>query len=240
MSELDLHGLPPLPPARPMTDEDWERLHAKVFGTIAAHERRRRLRTLLIAAAVLVVALIAIAATWELTRPSANSRTDVTVLCASEPVALGGGAVVTPDGLDPVTRCRQEWEAGAVRPGQTEAPELVACARGAYDESVQVTVFPALPGNTCRELDYDPVPPGFAEQALHVAQVQDALAALPDARGDCVSYDQARDVAEQALRDAGLAGWEVARDGSYDGDGSCLSTWLFDYDQRLLYLFGTS
>ena len=24
MSELDLHGLPPLPPARPMTDEDWD------------------------------------------------------------------------------------------------------------------------------------------------------------------------------------------------------------------------
>ena len=40
MSELDLHGLPPLPPARPMTDEDWERLHAKVFGTIGAYERR--------------------------------------------------------------------------------------------------------------------------------------------------------------------------------------------------------
>jgi hypothetical protein len=239
MSELDHHGLPPLPPARPMTDADWERLHAKVFGTIAAHERRRRTRLLLIAAAVLVVALIVVAAAWELTRPSANSRTDVTVLCASEPVALGGGAIVTPDGLDPVTRCRREWEAGSVKPGQTVAPALVACARGEYEESVQVTVFPALPGNTCAALAYDPVPAGFAEQALQFEQVQDALAALPDAQGDCVPYDRAREVAEQALRDAGLEGWEVARDGSFDGDDSCFSTWLFDYDQRLLYLFGT-
>ena len=32
--------------------------------------------------------------------------------------------------------------------------------------------------------------------------------------------------------------WEVARDGSFDGDDSCLSLWVFDYDQRLLFLFG--
>jgi len=60
------------------------------------------------------------------------------------------------------------------------------------------------------------------------------------AEGGCVPYGEARDVAEQALRDAGLDGWEVARDGSYDGDESCFSTWLFDYGQQLLYLFGTT
>ena len=114
---------------------------------------------LLIAAAVLVVALVALAATWQLTRPSANSRADVSVVCASETVANAGGAFVLLEGLDPVTRCAREWADGAVVVGETLAPPLVACARGPYEESVAVTVFPALPGNTCAELGYDAVSP---------------------------------------------------------------------------------
>ena len=104
---------------------------------------------------------------------------------------------------------------------QTVAPPLVACARGAYEESVSVTVFPALPGSTCAELGYDAVPPAFAEQAQRFSQVQDALAALPVDDG-CVSFGDARDVADRALTGAGLTDWEVARDGSFDGDDSCL------------------
>ena len=91
-------------------------------------------------------------------------------------------------------------------------------------------------GNACAELGYDAVPPAYA--ALRFSQVQDALAALPvDDR--CVSFADARDVAARALTGAGLTDWEVARDGSFDGDDRCLSFWVFDFDQRLLYLFGT-
>jgi hypothetical protein len=239
MSELDLHGLPPLPPARPMTDEDWERLHAKVFGTIGADERRRKTRVLLIAAAVLVVALIALAATWQLTRPSANSRSDVSIECVSGPAPARVTALVPADGLDPVRRCEQEWAAGAVGPGQTVAPPLVPCAVAASESSVIVVVAPAPSGETCQALGYDDLSAADAAAAAQFGRVQTALSAL-DSDRTCVRFGRARDAARAALESAGLTGWEVARDGSYDGDDACLSFYLFDHDQRLLYLFGTA
>jgi hypothetical protein len=238
MSELDLHGLPPLPPARPMSDEDWDRLHAKVFGTIGAYERRRRVRLLLIAAAVLVVALVAIAAAWELTRPSANSRSDVSISCVSGPAPAMYTAVVPTDDVDPVRRCAQEWAAGAVVPGRTEAPPLAACATAGPGSTVSVVVVPVEAGQTCAAVGYDELAPEDAASAARFAHVQAALSARLLAE-DCVPFGRARDTARVALEEAGLDGWEVARDGSYDGGDTCLSFWVFDHDQRLLFLFGT-
>lgn len=238
MSELDLHGLPPLPPARPMTDEDWERLHAKVFGTIGAYERRRRTRTLLIAAAVLVVALIAIAATWQLSRPSANSRAGFTVACASDATSAANVLVVTSNG-DPRELCEAEWAKGGVAPDQTTPPSvLLPCARLLGDQAY-VVVVPSTDAATCSALGYADVPPAYAADAPRFERVQAALLELrPD--DSCVSFTRARDATRAAIDDAGLGDWEVARDGSFDGDGSCLSWWVFDYDQRLLFLFGTT
>ena len=182
MSELDLHGLPPLPPARPMTDEDWERLHAKVFGTIGAYERRRRTRTLLIAAAVLVVALIALAATWQLTRPSANSRTGFTVACASDATSAANVLVVTSNG-DPRELCAAEWAKGAVAPRPDDA-------------TVGAPAVRTLPGlirrtwSSCRALTRGRArrsgtrtsPPAYAADAPRFEQVQAALLELTSGR----------------------------------------------------------
>ena len=240
MSELDLHGLPPLPPARPMTDEDWDRLHAKVFGTIGAYERRRRTRTLLIAAAVLVVALIALAATWQLTRPSANSRAGFTVACASDATSAANVLVVTSNG-DPRALCAAEWAKGAVAPDQTTPPSaLLPCARllrrsGVRGRRAEHRRGDVL-GTRVRRTSHRPTRrmrrgSSGSRRALTASCVRTIRACRSRAPGTRRA---------QRSTDAGLGGWEVARDGSFDGDGSCLSWWVFDYDQRLLFLFGTT
>ena len=172
-----------------MTDEDWERLHAKVSGTIGAYQRRRRTRVLLIAAAVLVVALVALAATWHLTRPGANSRADVLVVCASETVADAGGAVVPLDGLIP--------SPGAHASGPTaqlgrDRGTPVGRLRARRVRGVRLAHrVPGAAGEHVRRARLRAVPPAFAEQAQRFSQVQDALAALPVDDG-CVSFGDAR------------------------------------------------
>ena len=207
-----------------MTDEDWDRLHAKVFGTIGAYERRRRTRTLLIAAAVLVVALIALAATWQLTRPSANSRAGFTVACASDATSAANVLVVTSNG-DPRALCEAEWAKGAVAPDQTTPPSaLLPCARLLGDQAY-VVVVPSTDAGTCSALGYADVPPAYAADAPRFERVQTALMELPSGRSRACRSRAPGTRRAQRSTDAGLGDWEVARDGSFDGDGSCRSWW---------------
>lgn len=51
--------LPPLPPARPMSEHDWVRLLVRIDVAIAGYRRRQRVRLALVLG---VVALLAVAA----------------------------------------------------------------------------------------------------------------------------------------------------------------------------------
>jgi hypothetical protein len=115
----------------------------------------------------------------------------------------------------------------------------VPCAR-VRDRAINVFVFPDDAPGTCERLGFDPLPPEYADQAPRFAAVRDALVPHVSDVG-CTPYADARRIAEEALQAQGLDGWEVARDhATLPDDESCTRYWAFDYQQRLVFLFGGS
>jgi hypothetical protein len=102
-----------------------------------------------------------------------------------------------------------------------------------------VFVFPDDGPGTCRRLGFDPLPGEYADQVPRFAAVRDALVPYVSDVG-CTTYADARRVAEEALRAQDLDGWEVARDrATLPRDDTCTRYWVFDYQQRLVFLFGS-
>jgi len=242
VSEQLFGGLPPLPPARPMTEDDWARLEARIDVAIETHERSRRRRLVLATAAALLVLAVAVAATWwHSTRPTAGSASVVSVACASAASTTAPvTAMLASDGSDPRSQCEREWRTVGVggAPGPPPA-QLVACSHE-VDETPVVLVVPDATAGTCARLGLAELPADFADSNERFAALREAIGTFdPQGGGPCVPYRDVRRTTEDALERLGYDGWEVARGGAtIVDDSTCVDYWVADRVQHVVFLYG--
>lgn len=108
-----------------------------VASQVRRPPRRRRFRTVGVIAASAVLA----AAGWGVLVDSPRSA--LTFRC----VAGSNSAILANDGSAPVEACAQEWAAGRMVEGTTEAPPLVACVDG----TASVAVITGADADACEE-----------------------------------------------------------------------------------------
>ena len=166
MSQQLLPGLPPLPPARPMTEDDWTRLEARIDAAIEIHERGRRRRLVLAMAAALLVLLVAVAATWwHSTRPTPGSTSTSSASRAPASQPGPGHPFARPlDGTDPRSQCEAEWRTGRwTDGGSAPRPARRLRARRGREPS-RSFVFPDDAAGTCERLGIDDLPDDYADE----------------------------------------------------------------------------
>jgi hypothetical protein len=164
-------------------------------------QRRRRIAWLVPVAAVVVATTAA--AGWAVLRPEEPAQFAGGFMC----VADGTEAGMAYDGTDPIAACQQEWEAGNMVRGVTEAPPLVAClSEGA------ITVMEGSGPQTCDQAgmaawsgknDED-----FAAAGEAVRAVQIELWERYDATGNgCATVDDWRERLGEAFEERDLGEW---------------------------------
>ncbi len=122
--------------------------------------------------------------------------------------------VVPADGRDPIAVCAELWERGAVAPGITQAPPLVACAP---PEGQAVWVFPGREG-TCEEFGLGRLPQGYKQAAARLAAMQEEMIRRFRAE-PCIGEVRARGVAREVLDAHGLDEWLVEEGAGLGDEG---------------------
>lgn len=168
-------------------------------GRRAGPAGRRRSRRLAVAGAAALVALLASAAAWVLTREPADSSR-VACYAAAD---LGANTAVVHNGstLGPIAACQEVWATGAFQ-SWGPAPPLAACVRGGH-----AAVFPGDP-SVCDRLGLARFATDSVDAAnLTVQLVDNLVAAL--AAPNCVDVANAIGLVRAELDRLGLAGWTL-------------------------------
>jgi hypothetical protein len=225
-----MDGDPLLPPvAPPLSPGRMAARREQILGTLVQDKPRRlvRRRRILVLAAVTAALVGASGATaYALLRPAPITQLSAGVGCFDEASLRADVAVVRPDGLAPVDRCRQVW---IDEHGDRRVPTFVACVY----TSGAVAVFPDTDTGVCARLGLAEPAPGEQQQliafdAMH-RTIRDRLA------GQCTTVSQAREIVLSELRSAGHATWTVAQVPSPPAD-RCVVDVEFVGNQQLVNL----
>lgn len=181
---------------------------APLVHTAVRRRSRSRSRRVIAMVAIPVVAVALAAAGWAMT------RTDATQAYAYACAADGNVTVMPNYGGSPIQECADEWARGAIEPGVTEAPPLVACVTDANpswwdSDSKVVMVIEGTGDEACARAGMAP----WAEQAEFEQAgeaVRSVLISFHDrfkATGNgCATFDDWTDgLAEQS----GTRGWDL-------------------------------
>lgn len=193
---------------------------------LAARRARRRRRAAVVAA---VVAVAAAAFALVVTQRPADP---VGLACYAAATTDSDRVGLFRTGDNPVDPCRELWEQGEIDPTVTtpeQVPPLVACVlpdgpvgvfpTGSCADVVTGQAGPAVPLDATSVVDPTdqlgptdvipglPVPDFEAEDARARAALDQIRLAMLDV--DCVTYDQAEAIAEQAFDDHGVDGWTI-------------------------------
>ncbi|MGH2654623.1 MAG: hypothetical protein ACRDHV_09790 [Actinomycetota bacterium] len=179
------------------------------FGREPLSRRRRWVAVALAPAAALAVGVAAYALIPRQAEEIVNG-----IGCYADANREANTIVVSADGRDPVAVCAELWKRGAVAPGTTEAPPLVACAP---PDGQAVWVFPGQEG-TCEGLGLGGVPQGYRQAAARFVAMEDEMIRRFEA-GTCIGEQRAREVAREVLDAHGFADWLVEEGFGIGGEG---------------------
>jgi hypothetical protein len=208
MDDLDPTVTPP-----PAPDLPAGRLQRRTEQVMAAFTRlqpppaRRRLRVAVVAAAALaLLGLLAVGAYARL-RPGPVTQLGAGVGCFAKASLRSDVAVVDPDGLDPIARCRQVWASGGMgRP--RPAPALVACVY----PSGAVAVLPGRDAAVCDRVGLREPAAGELDRLRRFDAMRLAVERrLAVGRRACVDPATAERVVSAELRAHGFRDWRVER-----------------------------
>jgi hypothetical protein len=172
-----------------------------------------RWRTGAIGAAIVVLAVVAAAATWIVQRPS--ERQD-TINCFASP-SLEGDVAAAPAaaGADPIAACRQVWLTGAFR-NWGNPSSLAGCVLKGGD----IGVFPGDP-SVCDRLELPRLAEGGSGDP-RVGELMDGLT-LALTSPNCVDVAKAADLVRERLDQLGLEGWVLIAPATTVVDRPCTS-----------------
>lgn len=175
--------------------------------------RRRRLRRSLIAVALAVGVGGSGAVAWAVWHRE-RATSPATVQCLREADLNATSAVVSANGVDPLTRCIRFWDGRLDDWGPR--PPLVAC--------VSPTGAPVvMPGDdtTCQMLGIPNLDPTLTEAQARVVRMQEELGQLLLTSIRCVPPAEAAEVARDQLDKHQLEGWDVVIEGDFSSTAPC-------------------
>lgn len=178
-------------------------IRARVAEEMIAERSPNHRRLVVRVVIALVIAALASAATWIITREASDPSG---VVCYEEASLQSKGIVVTTPAAFDASLCTSLWADGALQNpsvGSGAAPQLVACvhARGV------LVVFPASDNSdVCAELGLARHEPSANEQPLTIlnTRLNRLFAETP-----CMELADAKRQATEILRAAGLEEWTV-------------------------------
>jgi hypothetical protein len=159
-----------------------------------AHRRYRRL-VLVLSAGAIVLSLAAAAVAHFLSSPDQLANTSIA--CYSAP-DLGSDVTIITNNAEPVAAC-----ADAYRRMGRSVPPLVACAT-----DTSVAVIPGADESTCRRLNLQPLPQGYASSQAKTAHLAQRILAL-EAEHDCVTPEDLARRVQPLLDQQGWIGWQA-------------------------------
>lgn len=210
---------------RAVTDERMILLADAITGgpAAAASSRSRRRRRLVAVGAAPVVVVALAAAVWAVGRSDAGRASSFSC------VGPGATVVLPNDGESPVDACRALWAEGAVVPGVTTAPSLIACV----EESGNVAVIESDGVEPCSAVDGVPWSEQPAYEAIGAAvratrvEMHDRYLATGD--GCATVADWRRGLGDQP----GARNWTVTVE-SHEPAGRCFDVGTIDpVDRRI-------
>lgn len=204
-------------------------IRARVAEQMIAEQPRSRRRVLVRVAIALVIAALASAATWIITRDASDPSG---IVCYEEASLQSTGIVVAaPASLD-ASLCAPLWAEGALQNPSVEsgtAPQLIACVN---PQGVLV-VFPASDNSdVCRSLNLARHESSTSEQLL--ADMNNRLNRL-FAETPCLELNDAKLQATEIVRVAGLEEWTVVVSTSATEERPCAS-YAIDANARTVVL----
>jgi hypothetical protein len=142
--------------------------------------------------------------------------------CQSDATAGGNGTIVPVDGRPATEICAQLWAKGVVGDGARIAPApLHACVNPSGSDAIHVV--PSAQADACARIGLQEAPNAGADPAAQqYAAFQSKLSGSLDGL-TCPSESVVRETIQQDLAAAGLAGWTIMTDGSFDSQRPCAS-----------------
>lgn len=185
----------------------------EVVARLVHAPRRRRRRRRAIAAAIVALAIGGGGAVAWAVLHRERAASPAIVQCLREADLSGSSAIVSANGLDPLTRCAQEWDERVSEWGPR--PPLVGCVSAAGAPLV-------VPGDeaTCGALGLPNLDPSLTPTQERMVRMQSELGELLGADG-CVPGEEAAAIAREQIRKHQLDGWQVELDGSFTREMPC-------------------
>lgn len=187
--------------------------------------RNRRLRAAIRAILALGIAGSG-AAAWAVLHRE-RSTSPAIVQCLRDADLSGSSAVVSADGLAPLSRCTRLWDARVNEWGPR--PPLVAC--------VSPTGAPVVtPGDeeTCQMLGLPDLDPSLTETQERLVRMQSELTEQLGA-SRCVPPAEAVEIAQEQLAEHQLTRWQVVLEGRFDHLAPCGAA-RFDIAAQTIYI----
>lgn len=191
-----------------------------------ARSRRRGRRRAAIGAILALVLAGSSAVAWAVLHRE-RSTSPAIVQCLRDADLSGSSAVVSADGLDPLSRCTRLWDERVNLWGPR--PPLVAC--------VSPTGAPVvMPGDeeTCQMLGLPDLDPSLTETQERLIRMQSELTEQLGA-SRCVPPAEAVEIAQEQLTEHQLTRWQVVLDGRFDHIAPCGAP-RFDIAAETIYI----
>jgi hypothetical protein len=201
-----------------------DRLRAHISAARPGPRARRLRRRLVVSIAALLVVCSSAAAAGLLLDSDDLHLGSIACMDSAAMAESGiGSATFVEPAPDPVAACEPLWLAGQIDGRRRDvAPDLVACASAGRP----VAVIPGTP-QTCRELDLEPLPEGYAAAASATGRAKAVLQRDSDLHRPwtrCDEPEKAMARSRRLLADAGIGDFPV----EFTGDGPCAGVYLFD------------